>query len=496
MSLKKNIINNYVSQIYVTIVGIGLVPVYVKYMGAEAYGLVGFFAMMQGWFSLLDLGLSPTISRESARYHGGAISALAYRQLFRSLSLIFAFVALAGGGALLSLSDLIATRWLNVKELIQSEVIFSVQVMAVSVALRWMGGLYRGVITGSERLVWISGFNALIATMRFFGVLVSMFFFGFTPFVFFCHQFFVVVIEVAGLFLMAQRLLPLSNDIGDAIGWSLKPIQPFLKFALTIAFTSSVWVLVTQTDKLILSGILPLAEYGYFTLAVMVAGGVTVVSGPISAAIMPRMARLHAEGKHDELLVAYRNSTRFVSVIAGAAAITVGFCSNSLLYAWTGNAQLADQAGPILKLYAFGNGFLAVSAFPYYLQYAKGNLRYHLMGSVVMVGILVPAVIYAAYNFGAIGAGYVWLYINAIYLVTWVGYVHNKLQPGLHFSWLISDVVVGGLPALLVGFTYSFLPKLLDGRLGSLFEVLLTGFLALGLSSLTLPTVRRYLVRG
>ncbi|MCO6063096.1 polysaccharide biosynthesis protein, partial [Pseudomonas sp. MOB-449] len=77
----------------VAAVGILILPLYIKYMGAETYGLVGFYTMLQSWFPLLDLGLTPTISRESARYQGGAMSALAYRQLFRALSLIFACIA-------------------------------------------------------------------------------------------------------------------------------------------------------------------------------------------------------------------------------------------------------------------------------------------------------------------------------------------------------------------------------------------------------------------
>ena len=33
-----------------------------RFLGVEAYGLVGFFVMLQGWFLLLDMGLSPTMS--------------------------------------------------------------------------------------------------------------------------------------------------------------------------------------------------------------------------------------------------------------------------------------------------------------------------------------------------------------------------------------------------------------------------------------------------
>ena len=59
---------------------------------------------------------------------------------------------------------------------------------------------------------------------------------------------------------------------GQRLGWSFTAIRPVLKFALTIAVTAAIGMLITQSDKLILSNILPLAEYGYFSLAVLVAG--------------------------------------------------------------------------------------------------------------------------------------------------------------------------------------------------------------------------------
>jgi O-antigen/teichoic acid export membrane protein len=455
LSLKKNILANYASQLYVTGIGILILPLYIKYMGAEAYGLVGFFTMLQAWFGLLDMGLTPTIGRETARYHGGSMSALTYRQLFRALSLIFLAVAMIGGSSLFLLADLVAGQWLNIESLDMDTVVIAVQIMAISVALRWMCGLYRGVVTGSERLVWLSAFNVLIATLRFIAVFVSMWQFGFTPLVFFIHQLIVALIELAGLFWMGSRLLPGKANLQEKIGWSFKPIKPVLKFALTIAFTSSIWVLVTQTDKLILSGILPLAEYGFFTLAVLVASGIMILSAPVSTVIMPRMARLHAEGKHDEMIQVYRNATQLVSVVAGSASLTIAFFAEPLLYAWTGEKEIASNAAPILTLYALGNGVLAVSAFPYYLQYALGNLRYHLIGNLVTVVTLIPAIIWAASEYGGVGAGWAWLGINSLYLILWVGYVHHKLQPGVHVGWLVKDILGIYVPVMLLLFLAS-----------------------------------------
>lgn len=494
MSLKNNIAANYTSQVYVTAVGILILPLYIKYMGPEAYGLIGFFTMLQACFALLDLGLTPTIGRETARFYGGSMSALFYRQLFRALSFIFSTISIIGGSVLWLSSDLIATSWLNATNLPLSDVVLAVKIMAISVALRWMGGLYRGVITGSERLVWLSGFNALIATLRYISVFLSMWWYGFTPVVFFAHQFFVALIEVTGLLWMSSQLLPSKSQLPQSIGWSFKPVKPVLKFALTIAFTSAVWVLVTQTDKLVLSGILSLTEYGYFTLAVLAASGIMVIGGPISLAIMPRMARLHAEKKHDEMIQIYRKSTQLVSVVAGSAAITLVATAKPLLIAWTGDEILAEQSAPVLRLYAAGNLFLCVSAFAYYLQYALGNLRYHLIGNVGLVVILIPSIIFAANHFGGIGAGYVWLVMNALYLFSWVAYVHHKLQPGLFIKWLFVDYLKIVVPTSFVVYLLLIAKFNLVGRMDNLIYVLMIGTVGF-ICSLLLSNVVRAILK-
>jgi O-antigen/teichoic acid export membrane protein len=451
MTLKRNILASYACQLYVAIVGIVMVPLYLKYMGAETYGLVGFFAMLQAWFNLLDMGLTPTMARETARFRGGATSALSYRRLVRALEVVFLVVALAGGGAMFAASGYIASNWLQVVHLPVAEVQVAVHLMAVIVAMRWMCGLYRGAISGSERLVWLGGYNSCIATLRFIGVLPVLIFVGATPTIFFSYHFGVAVLELGGLLLRAYGLLPCIPQ-GKQLPWSWAPLKPVFKFSLTIAFTSSVWVLVTQTDKLVLSKLLPLAEYGYFTLAVLVASGVIVISGPISGAIMPRMAKLEAEGDHTGLLRVYRQSTQLVAVIVAAASITVAFCAEPLLWAWTGDKILAHRAAPMLILYAIGNGILAVSAFPYYLQYAKGDLRLHLVGNVVFVLLLVPAIIWAASQYGGVGAGYVWLVMNLIVFVAWLPLVHRKFAPGLNLTWYVQDILTIFVVAGIVGY--------------------------------------------
>ena len=459
MNLAHNIVANYASHIYVTLIGIVTVPLYITYMGAEAYGLVGYFAMLQAWFNILDMGITPTMVRETARFHGGATDAFGYREFVRALEGLFLFVALMGGGALFTTAGYIAHDWLQRTDLLAESVETALQIMAVIVALRWMCGLYRGVISGSEHLVWLGGFNAFIATIRFVGVFVVLIFIGVTPAIFFSYQLGVALLEFSGLLFYATRLMPpIPKD--KRLSWSWKPIKPVFRFSLTIAFTSSVWVLVKQTDQLILSKLLPLTEYGTFTLATLVASGITLMAAPVSSAIIPRMTHLEATGDGAGFIRVYRQSTQWISIIAGAASITVAFCAEPLLWAWTGNRVLAHHAAPILILYAIGNGVVAVSAFPYYLQYAKGDLRLDFIANLVYLLFLIPAMIWAANQYGAMGTGYVWMGLSLFSFIAWPPFVYRKFIPEIILKWYGVDILIIVLTAAMVGYCLSyFLPN-------------------------------------
>ncbi|HQQ63000.1 MAG TPA: oligosaccharide flippase family protein [Pseudomonadales bacterium] len=470
MSLKKNITANYFGQIYATLIGIVMVPLYIKYMGAEAYGLVGFFGMLQAWFNLLDIGLTPTMARESARFHGGAISALDYRRIARALEGVFVLVALLGGLLLFVLSGQVAARWLNANQLPLREITSSLQLMAVIAALRWMGGLYRGVITGAEKLVWLSGFNSLIATLRFVLIVPVLIFVSASPLAFFGFQLAVAVIESVGLVWMSYRLLP-AIPPGQRIEWEWAPLRPVLKFSLSIAFTSSAWVLVTQTDKLVLSKILPLADYGYFTVAVLVANGVMVLGGPITSALIPRMARLEAEAASEQLIALYRKGTQLVTMVCGSVGLFICVFAKPILWTWTGDNHLTEFVAPILSLYALGNTVLSFSAFPGYLQYAKGNLRLHVLGNLLYFIFLLPSMVWAALTFGVMGVGTVWLIINSAYFLCWTPLVHAKFLPGLHFSWLCRDVFRILLPSAFSCFLVLFSMNFSVNRIVSFFQL-------------------------
>ncbi len=174
VSIKRNIFANYAAQTYTLGIGVVMAPIYLSYMGAEAYGLIGFFTMMTAWFQLLDMGLTPTIARETARFRGGAIGVDALRVLLRALEVVFGVVSLLGSVILVLMSGEIASHWLHVKNLPIEQVSHALMIMGLTVPLRWFPDYTAGSSTdsstrsGSAAITSLSQRRALWAFSRFF----------------------------------------------------------------------------------------------------------------------------------------------------------------------------------------------------------------------------------------------------------------------------------------------------------------------------------------
>jgi O-antigen/teichoic acid export membrane protein len=443
MSLKHNIVFNFVSQVYVTVLSIVMLPLYLKYLGSEAFGLVAFSAAIQAWFQIMDVGLTPTLGRETARFQGGGCTGESLRSLLRSMEVIFIGTALAAGLAINLSSSWIASTWLNAQALPLQEVENSITLMGLVLALRWLSGPYRGAINGFERITWLCTFNAIAATFRFVIILPVFIFIGKSPTYFFAFQVCVAAVELLVLITKTYQLVPALNG-PTKYRWGLNwvPLREVAKFSSGIAYASGAWVLLTQTDKLILSKLLTLTDYAYFSLAAQVASGLLVLTTAISSTVVPRLSRLDAEGKQEELIRTYRQVTQMVTAIATSVALILSVFDEQILLVLTGDATIAKSSAKILSLYAFGNGIYAIGTLQTYLQFAKGDLKLHVTGNTLLVLFVVPALIASSINFGAEGAGYCWLTATIIYFVFWVPRVHSRLYPNLNKVWHFRDVFV------------------------------------------------------
>lgn len=451
MSIKNNTAATYVSTGYIALINIAVLPLYINYMGAEAFGLVGFFTLITVWFTMLDVGLSPLMIRQTALFRGGAITVSEFHGIFRSLEVIFVFISLIGIFTFFIFTEFISSSWLNVQDLSTQEVNNSVSLIGFVVGLRWIGVLYKGVISGFENLVWLSGFNSLIATFRFVLVLPVLIFYSASPSTFFTYQLAIAILELSVLIIYTYWFLPGTSG-AMRTKWSLKPLIKNLSFSASLAFSNMTWIFFSQTDKLVLSSLLSLADYGYFMLGVLVASSVMIISSPIANVLLPRLSRLHGQGDDNTLITLYRESSQLVAVIAIPLSLTLAFCSKQILWFWTGNMILAESTSIVLTFYALGNCVMALSAFPYYLQFAKGDLKFHVIGSLIFVALMIPMVVWAAFKFGLSGPGYVWFGVHLLSFLLWVPFLHRRFFKSLHLKWISDLFPILFIPLIVIFF--------------------------------------------
>lgn len=477
-SLKVTLIVSYISQGYTSLIGIILMPIYLYYMGIEAFGLIGFFLMLQNWLQLFDLGLSPTLSREISVYRASAISASIIRQRLRSVEWLLGLMALTATLLLILSRNWIATSWLVFHQLSSDEVSNCVAVIAVAAALRWLTGLYRAGLIGLERQIFLNIASMFFATLRFAGVIPLIAYLP-TPLVFFTYQVFIALLEFSIFTLMVYQQLPTAAT-GFLPKWNA--LKAMLPMAGAMTFMTGIWIFTTQIDKLILSKLLSLEEYGYFTLAVMAANGILMLVPPLNQVLQPRMTILATQRQNQTLCELYQQATQVVTVLFFTVGGTLALLAQPVLFAWTGNIHIAQQAAPILFWYGLANIVIGLLVLPFLLQFAHGYLRLHVIGNALWALTLLPILVLVALQSGAVGAGIVIFVGNLFFLLFWVPIVHGRLMPQVVWQWPLRDILPIALAALLITWIVSLLlPTDTSRLLNTLFvlaSALLSGFIA------------------
>jgi O-antigen/teichoic acid export membrane protein len=443
----RNIIANYASQIYVIVLGLAVIPLYLRFMGINAYGLVGFFTMLLAWMTVFDFGLGPAFGREASKFKAGKISASTLNLFLLILEKSYLFLGACVILACWVSGDWVADIWLNLDVAHQREASTCITLVGVMFCLRLMSNLYRSGLLGLENQAQANVVLVIIATLRSVLVLPILIWVSSSILTFFTFQFCVAIVETVLLRAALKRSLP---DRQLAIfKWSA--IRETFRFSGGVAFLGLVWIATSQIDKLILSHLLSLREYAEFILATTLALGVYSLISPLQQAVLPRLVIFSEQDRHELFVSLYRlTSMLMVAIVAGVAGAIVAY-PEQVLYVWTGDQLLSEQVAEILRWYAAGTGFMAIAGMSYVLQNAKGNLSLHIRGNILCLVLLIPTLIASTLQFGAIGAAISWAAVNFFFLVFWTSVVHKKFLPELTWRWLLFDIAPGiGVAALLV----------------------------------------------
>ena len=445
--LKRNLIANYLGQGWAAIMGFAFIPVYIKYLGIESYGLIGLFGVLQAWLGLLDMGMTPTLSREMARFTGGIHSAMSIRDLLRSIEVVAVAVAVMIAAGVGFSASWLSTSWLQVEKLPVPVVAQAVVIMGAVTALRFVESIYRSSITGLQQLVLLNILSSAMATIRGFGAVGILIWVSPTIEAFFLWQGVTGLVSLVMLALATYGALPKAERSGR---FSVEALRGIWKFAGGMMGITLLALLLTTVDKMILTKLLTLSEYGYYTLASVVAGALYVLAIPITTAWFPRLSQFHASGDNVGLVTCYHQGAQLVSVIAGSAALVIMVNSETLLQLWTQDPSLAQRTAPLLRLLVLGNLLNCLMWIPYQSQLAHGWTGLAVRTNIVAVTVIMPAILWVTPRYGAVGAAWVWVALNACYCLIGIHFMYRRILKNEKWLWYRQDLLKPLIAATIV----------------------------------------------
>jgi len=449
----KNIIANFAGSGWSALMGLIFLPFYIKIMGPESFGIVGIFASLQAIFSILDLGLSQTLNREMARLSANPENSTIMVDTARTMELVYWGIAIGLVVILGFLSDFIAFRWLNPGQLSPKKLAETIWIMAFVLGLRWPVNLYMGGLNGLQRQVAVNIINSIFVTFQGVGALVVLWFYAPTIRAFFLWQGVIASLQVITFFLVFWQSFPFTQR-GKFQGEVLKRVR---SFAVGITGISILSVILTQLDKIILSKLLPLSEFGYYSFAATIAAALYKLISPVYTAYFPRFTLLVTQNDQLTLSKTYHQGCQLMTLVILPISLSVAFFSKEILELWARNPDVVKHSYLVLSLLIVGNAFNGLYYLPVALQLASGWTQLVFYQNVIAVIILAPAIYYSTSYWGAVGAASVWILLNTGYLLISVQLMHRRLLINEKLSWYTNDVAKPLIFILLVCFAGRFI---------------------------------------
>jgi O-antigen/teichoic acid export membrane protein len=490
-STKVNIIANFSGSIWLAILNIYFVPYFLSYIGIESYGLISFFTTIQAFIVLLDFGLSPTLNRELARLSAFKDKAQEMRDLKRTLEIPNWICAVSIALLLSVIAPLIARYWIQPKNLSIETVMQALIIMSVNIAVLFSANFYTGGLMGLQKQLLLSFINILCGTLRSAGALAVLVFVSPTIQFFLLWQGAVALLQVVLMGVTLKYSLPDAPDKGH---FKKDLFRKIWRFAAGMTGVTVLTLILTQTDKAILSRMLDLETFGYYGLAITICGvAIGTVISSINQAVYPQFSRLVSLGDENALWGFYHRSCQIMSVFLFPVMIVLALFSYDILLIWLKKQEIAANTYVLLSLVAVGNGLNGLMWLPHSLQLAHGWTKLPFYINLVTIIFLIPLMIFGVYHYGAIGGAAAWVILNVSYFFTLIQLMHRRILKGEQWRWYFEDLGLPFAVALLTAGTGKLIFPANGTRFETISSLLLISAMTLSLTILSTKATRGYL---
>lgn len=424
-SIKKNSIANLVNRIWTTVANFLFVPIYIHYLGEEAYGLVTFFTTLQVVMNLLGLGLSKTLRREFAIDESSSEVILHKYKILRSVELIIWFVSIIIVTLCCTCADFIATKWINAETLSSQTISWTIRLMGVSIAGQLIANLYLGCLFGMQNQVLANAVQISWSIIKNVGAVFVVIFISTDVMTFYVWH---AIIDV--LYFIIVRLLVVSTLKQQIrLIWSVKDLsnlKTIYKFALGVLLISIGYALNSQIDKIIITKHFDLVSVGAYNSVYNLSILTTIIVSSVGIAVFPKFTQLFSSGNQEGLNNTFLYNNRLTVLFTSVIGAFLSVFSSEVLYLWTQSQAITDIMYGISFWLIMGTTLNALQEVPYNYFLACGCTKVNNIQTVIQIVYVLTITPLLIIKFGLKGAATAW-FIEMFISTTLYIYVFCKM---------------------------------------------------------------------
>jgi O-antigen/teichoic acid export membrane protein len=375
------------------------IPILVRALGVERFGVLGLAWMLLGYFGMFDFGLAQSTTRSvSHALAAGQPQKLA--ALARGSALLHAALGLAGGGLFVALTPWLVHTVFNIPDPLVDETRHALYLLAASVPALVLTAALRGVLEGVQRFDTVNLIRIPAAMVNYAGPTIALAFGSGLPLV-------VGVIVVARYAVLAAYAIACRRALppGSARLEGAELVR-LASYGGWLTATSFLNPLIIGADRFVIAAAVSVGAVAFYVTPYEVITKTWIISASLLGAMFPLFAAMAAREPS-----AIRGTCRAAEIylLAAAAPIVLVIlgCADLLLEWWLGTEFRANSTR-VAQLLALGILINVVAQAPLTALNATGRADVTTGIALVELPLYVMAAWHAAARYGIDGVAAVW----------------------------------------------------------------------------------------
>lgn len=384
------------------LVSIIAIPLLIRGLGIDRFGVLTLAWMVIGYFSLFDLGLGRALTQLVSEKLSSGEEAQIPSLVWTSLALMF-ILGLLGALVLSMISPWLLHSVLKIPELLKTETQQAFYLLAAAIPIVIITAGLAGILSALQRFDIL---NAIRIPMGIYSLLAPLLILPFSQ-----SLFLVTVILVLGRLVacgvhvvVCLRVMP---ALRSSFALRYKDIKPLFYFGSWMTVTNVIGPLMVYLDRFVIGGIASVAAVAYYATPYEMITKLWIIPSAIVGVLFPAFAASYKQddGRTVQLFV---RGTKYVALMLFPVVLVITVFAHEGLQWWLGD-DFAWHSTPVLQLLGIGVFINSLAMVFITLILGVGRPELSAKLHLLELPIYLPVLWWAIHNYGIEGAAIAWV---------------------------------------------------------------------------------------